>query len=102
MKMTKSWERSRSFFAPNAKKSESSNGLRGPARNSSVILLDRNTAGNAASAAAHSVSRDDKYQATDSWSKHREINMVMLATSLAPDEFLMVRTDETPPSIPLY
>lgn len=33
---------------------------------------------------------DDKNQATGSWSEHREINMVMLATSLAPDEFLMV------------
>lgn len=36
---------------------------------------------------------DDKNQATDSWREHREINMVMLATSLAPDEFLMVKTN---------
>lgn len=31
---------------------------------------------------------DSKNQTTGSWSEHREINMVMLATSLAPDGFL--------------
>ena len=33
---------------------------------------------------------DGKNTATDSWTGHREINMVMLATSLAPGEFLRI------------
>ena len=33
---------------------------------------------------------DEKNTATDSWTGHREINMVMLATSLAPEEFLSI------------
>jgi hypothetical protein len=33
---------------------------------------------------------DDKNRKVGTWIDHREINMVMLATSLAPDEFLMV------------
>jgi len=33
---------------------------------------------------------DEKNTATDSWTGHREINMVMLATSLAPEEFLCI------------
>lgn len=31
---------------------------------------------------------DDKNQASPAWKEHRDINMVMLATSLAPDGFL--------------
>ncbi len=31
---------------------------------------------------------DDRNREAESWTEHREINMVMLATSLAPDEFL--------------
>jgi hypothetical protein len=31
-----------------------------------------------------------KSRETGTWAEHREINMVMLATSLAPDEFLMI------------
>jgi len=56
--MIKSWGISHSFFAPNARKSESSYGQSGAAWNSSVTLLDRSMAGNAASAAAHSVNRN--------------------------------------------
>jgi hypothetical protein len=33
---------------------------------------------------------DDKHRQSPSWDEHREINMVMLATSLAPDGFLMI------------
>jgi len=33
---------------------------------------------------------DDKNRKVGTWIDHREINMVMLATSLAPDEFLMI------------
>ena len=33
---------------------------------------------------------DDKNRQAGAWIEHREINMVMLATSLAPDEFLMI------------
>jgi hypothetical protein len=33
---------------------------------------------------------DEANRGTDSWTEHREINMVMLATSLAPREFLMI------------
>ena len=33
---------------------------------------------------------DEKNRETDSWSDHREINMVMLATCLVPDGFLTV------------
>jgi len=33
---------------------------------------------------------DGRNQAADTWTGHREINMVMLATSLAPDSFLAV------------
>jgi hypothetical protein len=33
---------------------------------------------------------DDKNRQAGTWIEHQEINMVMLATSLAPDEFLMI------------
>jgi hypothetical protein len=33
---------------------------------------------------------DDRNRQATTWIDHREINMVMLATSLAPDEFLMI------------
>jgi hypothetical protein len=33
---------------------------------------------------------DDRNRACDTWIEHREINMVMLATSLAPDGFLTI------------
>jgi hypothetical protein len=33
---------------------------------------------------------DDKNREVGTWIDHREINMTMLATSLAPDEFLMI------------
>jgi hypothetical protein len=33
---------------------------------------------------------DPKNKETCSWIEHREINMVMLATSLAPSGFLMI------------
>jgi len=33
---------------------------------------------------------DGRNRKTSTWIQHREINMVMLATSLAPDEFLMI------------
>jgi hypothetical protein len=33
---------------------------------------------------------DDRNRQASTWIEHREINMVMLATSLAPDEFLMI------------
>lgn len=33
---------------------------------------------------------DDKNREAGSWTEHREINMVMLATSLAPNEFLLI------------
>lgn len=33
---------------------------------------------------------DEKNTGTDSWTGHRDINMVMLATSLAPEEFLRI------------
>jgi hypothetical protein len=33
---------------------------------------------------------DDKNREAGSWTEHREINMVMLATSLAPEGFLMI------------
>lgn len=33
---------------------------------------------------------DDRNKQENTWIEHREINMVMLATSLAPDEFLMI------------
>ncbi len=35
---------------------------------------------------------DDRNREAESWTEHRDINMVMLATSLAPEEFLMVMT----------
>lgn len=34
---------------------------------------------------------DTQNQKTDAWKEHRDINMVMLATSLAPDGFLTIR-----------
>jgi hypothetical protein len=33
---------------------------------------------------------DAQNQKTDAWKEHRDINMVMLATSLAPDGFLTI------------
>jgi len=33
---------------------------------------------------------DDKNREADSWTEHLDINMVMLATSLAPDGFLLI------------
>lgn len=33
---------------------------------------------------------DDRNKQANTWIEHREINMVMLATSLAPDEFLII------------
>jgi hypothetical protein len=33
---------------------------------------------------------DDKNREADSWTEHRDINMVMLATSVAPDGFLLI------------
>lgn len=33
---------------------------------------------------------DDKNREAGSWTEHRDINMVMLATSLAPDSFLLI------------
>lgn len=33
---------------------------------------------------------DDRNRSVTGWNEHREINMVMLATSLAPNEFLTV------------
>ena len=33
---------------------------------------------------------DDKNRQSGTWIEHREINMVMLATSLAPDQFLLI------------
>lgn len=33
---------------------------------------------------------DDRNRQASTWIEHREINMVMLATSLAPDQFLMI------------
>ncbi|MGA9098098.1 MAG: hypothetical protein WB392_04115 [Methanotrichaceae archaeon] len=33
---------------------------------------------------------DDRNREASTWTEHREINMVMLATSIAPDEFLMI------------
>ncbi len=33
---------------------------------------------------------DDRNREVGTWTEHREINMVMLATSLAPDNFLMI------------
>lgn len=33
---------------------------------------------------------DSRNREASTWTEHREINMVMLATSLAPDEFLMI------------
>lgn len=33
---------------------------------------------------------DDKNRQASTWIEHREINMIMFATSLAPDEFLMI------------
>jgi hypothetical protein len=33
---------------------------------------------------------DDKNRHAGAWIEHHEINMAMLATSLAPDEFLMI------------
>jgi len=34
---------------------------------------------------------DAQNQKTDAWKEHRDINTVMLATSLAPDGFLTIR-----------
>ena len=34
--------------------------------------------------------RDPDQQRADTWSEHRDINEVMLATSLAPDGFLFL------------
>jgi hypothetical protein len=33
---------------------------------------------------------DDKNRGASTWTDHREINMVMLATSLAPGRFLAI------------
>jgi hypothetical protein len=33
---------------------------------------------------------NEREQKTPAWTEHREINMVMLATSLLPDEFLRI------------
>jgi hypothetical protein len=33
---------------------------------------------------------DDTHRRPDTWKEHRDINMVMLATSLAPDTYLII------------
>ena len=38
--------------------------------------------------------RDPAHQRTNTWSEHRDINEVMLATRLAPDGFLVLASSE--------